>query len=91
MKKILILALLGCMALNSSVFSMERKQEKQQKSKVQFTKMDWAKLTAASLGCAWFLLAGIGAIVNCSGKIDNDMILLPYYSSVLPFMKVVCF
>ena len=78
MKKILMLALLGCMALNFNVYSMEKKQEKQQKSRVQFTKMDWAKLTAASLGCGWFSLVRIGAIVGVSDDMSADNpILIP--------------
>ena len=85
MKKILMLALLGCIALNSNVFSMERKQEKEQNSKVQFTKMDWAKLTAASLGCAWLSLAGVETIwVNSADRDLDSIILAPYYSLVIP-------
>jgi hypothetical protein len=54
MKKILVLVLFGFLALNANLFSMEQKQEIVKPEKTQLTKMDWAKVVAASVGCAYF-------------------------------------
>jgi len=54
MKKTLFI-FLGLIALNSNIFSMENDQETAEKRpKAQLSKMDWAKVTAAGLGCLAF-------------------------------------
>jgi len=65
------LLLLGLVALNSSIFSMENEQKSlKAKQSAQFSKMDWAKITAAGLGCAIF--GGTALMTYPTAQISSD-------------------
>jgi len=60
MKRIFSFIFLGLITLNSNMFSLEHEQASvAEASQVQLSKMDWAQVGIASVGCLWFGMAAI--------------------------------
>lgn len=58
MKKALVFIFLGFIASSARIFSMEKEEDSvKEDAKVEFSKLDGVKVTAASLGCLFFILA----------------------------------
>lgn len=89
MKKILTVILIGFVTLNTNIFGMENEQSSsKQNQQVRLSKIDIAKVGAASLGavfCAWSALMANSTFSNLYSDYDYEWYHYPSRFAVIPF------
>lgn len=63
-----LMILLGFIVLNSNLFGINDSEKLVKTEKIKFSKMDYAKIVAASIGTIWFSLASLIAIEELQEK-----------------------